>query len=700
MIRDRIKGLRLRQPLPRVAELLFVAFVMALLTLITGDLPELEVVESTINDDSFTDFVVTTRGELPIDTNIVVLTYGPDFLTENQWVDRAALAQHLAVVFEMNPAVVAVDFLIEEERPEQGWADEMLAGLIADHPDDLIFGIFREDSLDRFREPPSSFGLDSAQLGTVNMMPDEDRTIRMFRHSWSTSDGTEYETLALRAARRVDSAAAEYFASFGSEQFVIDYAGGIGEYQAAEGDNAVQVFPTFPLSSLFEAVMNDDPANREFFRSRLAGKAILVGYADLRTGQVSSIVDRFYTPLKAEKNSLPDMHGVAIHANILNTILQRRIVFDVSAWVNVLWGTIIVFLMYYGYQVLRQVRPLGRRALLMYPGFVLLLAIGLIVPVFLFRYTPYKLSIYTPFAGLLLGPLVLGIYDKLKRIGLDAYYRRKLHRPMPDGLREALRSILAQPEPNERYVQGLHVVQRLFHTCCDRLFAEAMRREDVGFSLATVASPTPSRMRADLALIDRSVLSQGSRDAAAMIDVLTDDPVLRRSIRLARSLVIALNEINRQNAAIEEEERLEEQLETARGPEEEEYADTVMAAVGGMVETSDFEQFEELYGALEEFTEKCRTILKESDGSYRNIAAGGVVGEDTAPFIVRKRCEVHGRDETFVYLSEQEDANNRDDYFDLLYAGDTLRCRPEAHPGLTDFRAEIRESSVIARSGE
>src|SRR5690606_8648668 len=82
-----IKGLRLRLPFRRVAELLCVALVMALLTLFTGDLPQLEVVESTINDDQFTDFVITTRGELPIDTNIVVLTYGPEFLDSFQLVD-------------------------------------------------------------------------------------------------------------------------------------------------------------------------------------------------------------------------------------------------------------------------------------------------------------------------------------------------------------------------------------------------------------------------------------------------------------------------------------------------------------------------------------------------------------------------------------------------------------------------------------
>lgn len=680
-------------------ELLCVALVMALLTLFTGDLPQLEVVESTINDDQFTDFVITTRGELPIDTNIVVLTYGPEFLDSFQLVDRAMLAQGLAAVFEMKPRVVGVDFLIERERPEYPDGDAMLAGLIADHPDDLIFGIFKEDSLDRFRTPPPSFGLSERQLGCINLMPGEDNVIRTFDRRWSTKNGTAYEELAVKVARRTDSAKVARLVSFPSNTFIIDYAAGIGEQRTGGKENAVQVFPNFPLSDIVDAIFSDDEAKRKFFAERIGGKTVMVGYADLRPGQVVSIADRFYTPLKDEKNGLPDMHGVAVHANIVNTILRERIVYAVPSWVNVLWGTFIVFLMYYGYEALRYVRPPGRRAFLMYPGFALLLLAGLIVPIFLFRYTPYKLSIYTPFAGLLLGPLVLGSYDKIRRIAIDAYYRRRLQRPMPPGLRESLGTVLAHAEPNERYVQSLHVLQRFFHACCDRLFAEAMIRNDFEFAAPTVARPTPAAMRNDLDRADMTHLPEEVRRAAELVELLTGNPLLRRSLRLARSLVIALNEINRQNAALDEEEREEEIME-GNGKEEQAITDTVMAAVGGMVDTNNYEEFEKLYQELEKFALKASELLQKEDGSFFEIAAPGVVGEKTAPFIVRDRCVVHNRVETFVYLSEQEDANNRDDFFDLLYAGDTMRCRPEGHPGLTGFREKIRSIQNAGESKE
>src|SRR5690606_21204853 len=115
---------------------------------------------------------------------------------------------------------------------------------------------------------------------------------------------------------------------------------------------------------------------------------------------------------------------------------------------------------------------------------------ALILPIFLFRTTSWKLSIYTPFAGLVLGRLVLGIFDKLKRIVSDTLLRRHLRRPLPEGMRKELRIILSLSDLKERHIQSLHLLQRLFHTSCGRMFAEAMRA-DFAFSPETIGAPTP-----------------------------------------------------------------------------------------------------------------------------------------------------------------------------------------------------------------
>lgn len=689
-----IEGLRFRLPKRRIAELVVVAAIMALLTLFIGDLPELEVVESTVNDDSFTDLIITTRGELPIDTGIVVMTYGPESLDEEGWVDREVLAMRLLLLFELKPKVVAVDYLLEELRPEKPLGDEMMKGLIADHRDDLIIGVFREDSLDRFRMPPGAFAIDTAQLGAVNHEPGEDRVIRTFQTDWSTTSGSRFPSLALRIAEKYSPNDAAYLHRFDAERFVIDYAGGIGEHEPLPGDPAIQVFPSWSLQTMMTALETDDTATLDFFREKIAGKAVLVGYADIRPGQVTSIVDRFYTPLKPEKNSLPDMHGVAIHANILNTILQRRIVFEVPWWANVIWGTVIVFAMYYGVEMLRAVRPARRRTFLMYLGWAALLAIGLLLPVTLFRFSPYKLSVYTPFAGLLLGRPLLVLYDRLKRIFADLRRRRKLKTALPSSLRRQLGGILATSDPRERYVRGLHVLQRLFHDAADRFLLEC-RAGGMSVPRETIAAPTTGRMSHAIERIDTTRVSPRAAVAIACIERIGQDHYLRRAMRVARSLVIAVNEINRQSAHLESEDRADGlSLPSNEATQvDADATDMVMAVVDGQeTHDDDYRRADEMFDRLYALA---RGLGEEMD-EVRTPAEGDAERADH-PFVLHETCLFHDRPETFFYLSEQEDANNKDDYYDLIYIGETIRCRPQRHPGLQEFRAmtaSITDKSV------
>ncbi len=678
-------GFRLPRPL-RTAELLGVALIMALMTLFIGDLPELEVVESTVNDDSFSDLVVTTRGELPIDTSIIVVTYDESILDEEQRVDRALLADGLGIICYFNPAVVGVDFLVDDERPAYSEGDQMLAGVIADNSDKLLFGLYSIDSLQRALPPPPLFSLSEDQLGSVNLLPGEDNVVRAFTRAWPGIDGKPIEHLSLKIAERIDPKAANYIRSFDNESFVIDYAAGIGEHASSGPDGGQHVFPSIPLTSIAEALYSESTEDDAVVQELLEGKAVLVGYADLRLSQVTSVIDRFYTPLRQEKNTLPDMYGVTIHANILNTILQRRVVTEVPAWVNVLWGTFIVFLMYVGYEALSRIRPERKRSILRITGWFLLLVLALILPIFLFRYTPYKLSVYTPFAGLILGKIALTVFDRVKRFTIDIAHSRALSRSLQAGERERFRTVINENDPAERYVELLHLVQRLFHTAADVLFSEAATRE-FAFSRETVGSPTPRRILDDLESIDPLEFSDLGREAISFITRLWESFPLQRGLRAARSLVIAVNEIDRQTMMLEEEERAEGRVD----PDLQEVSsfrrndrDTVMMAAGGESAPSD------AFEASDRLLREMLTVIVDS-------GAGAWLGDPEVgteePFVHSARCTLHEETESFVYLSEQEDANNQDDFFDLIYAGETMRCRPENHPGLTKFR-EASEGTV------
>ncbi len=666
----------------RIAELLGVAFVMALLTLFIGDLPELEVVESTVNDDSFSDLLVTTRGELPIDTSIIVLTFGPEFLDEAQRIDRGLLAQGIAYTFAFEPAVVGVDFLIDDVRDDKPENDAMLAGVIGDYHERLIFGLYSIDSLGTAPAPPALFGLRDENLGSVNLREGEDRVIRTFRPDWPGVDGKPMPLLSVRVAEHLDPEAVAHLRSFDADELVIDYAAGIGEHEfRAEGEAGLHVFPSLPLEVVAEALMSETSDDDEAMRELISGRAVLIGYADLRDGQVRSVVDRFYTPLKPEANARPDMHGVAIHANILNTILQRRIVTKVPVGVDLLWGTLIVFFMFLGHEFFIGLRPERKRAIVRYGGWAILLAVALFLPILLFRTTSWKLSVYTPFAGLLLGRFVLATFDRLKRFVRDARRRNRIRSVVAPSAREHFLHPLATSDPNERYLAALHLLQRIFHTSVDRVL-RATSEGDLFLSTETVASPTPYRILEDVDTIGADLFPLAVRSDIDRIRKIDESTTAQKALRTARSLVIAVNEIDRQQKVLEEQERARygDDVELyGEDPYETSQADAVLVAASG----ADAATFAGSDLLLDELI--AIAVGAGNNGTSALLPQPEEV-EGDLPFVLQTTCTVHGVEEMFVYLSEQEDANNRDDYHDLVYAGETIRCRPQSHPGLTRFR--------------
>jgi len=683
--RLRLRWLRPRRPWPLVAA----AFTAALLTLITNRLPQFDVIEAAMNDENFTDLVLKTRGELPIDTAIRVVTFDRSIFDREDRIDRSALALRLAALFDLAPRVVAVDVLLEDERPEAPDGDEMLAGLIADHRN-LIFGIFHEDSLDRFRVPPSRFGLDDSQLGCINLTEDDDRTIRTYSLRWGSPERKQYESFDLRVARLVDSAAAAKVAGFSRNTFIIDYAGGIGEESDVETPNDVRIFPTMPLETIYTAVMSGDSLARAALRKEFADKAVLVGYADIRNSQVTSIVDRFYTPLKPEDNAIPDMHGVAIHANVLNTIVQRRIVETVPAWLNVLWATALVIMFLLWWEGADRNAAERWKKVLQYGGFGLFLLVAVMIPVIAFRYTPYKFSIYSPFTGLLLSLPTMEVYVKGSDFVRNLLRRRRTKRLGSSWLRENLFDVFSAGNGEARYLGLVHFLQLQFHTACAIVFDRSTNGGWDHPSQRTIARPTPQGMLRDLAVGGDTIspADPASWKAIGLLRLLGSDPRIVDELRLSTSLYIALTEIRRQSDALEEEASEKGGGVEARTVDAtSRYIDLTIAALTGDEEEGD--RFGELFDLVERYAAKADGLLRNADGSHWDPSADP---QAFFPYLLKRKCRLHGTEEIFVYVHEQEDANDRDDFHDLLYVGRTIRCQPVEHPGLTAVRAHrLRE---------
>jgi hypothetical protein len=363
-------------------------------------------------------------------------------------------------------------------------------------------------------------------------------------------------------------------------------------------------------------------------------------------------------------------------------------------WANVIWGTALILVMLVGREFWKRIENPTAKAIAGYVGFGLLLALAVMLPVLGFRYSPYKFSIYTPFAGLLLATPTIEVMDKGISLLRDLRRRIWLRRPLPARLREALRDILKPWSSEKRLERALHFVQMQFHTACAVLFNEASERDIIGFDILCIASPTPGRVAAELGRLtslDQAPLR--ARQAAALVLALNGDPVLREAMRLSRSLYVATNEIRRQRAALDEEE-LESSPESVRAlPAQADdstsrYTDLMVKTLTMEGNAEQDEEFNRLYNAIAAYAARAAEIMRDDDALPDLLPAE----TELFPYAIRRRCTVHGREELFIYFNEQEDANNRDDFFDIVYGGETIACQPDEHPGLTKFREYVAQA--------
>ncbi|MBK9108717.1 MAG: CHASE2 domain-containing protein [Saprospiraceae bacterium] len=96
-----------------------------------------------------------------------------------------------------------------------------------------------------------------------------------------------------------------------------------------------------------------DTANYE--KSQFANKIVLIGFCG-ENEKALSMKDRYYTPLNEQYTgrSLPDMHGVVVHANIISMILDKDFIYDVSIKMIYLLSLILFLFNYSVFKILHH----------------------------------------------------------------------------------------------------------------------------------------------------------------------------------------------------------------------------------------------------------------------------------------------------------------------------------------------------------
>lgn len=184
-----------------------------------------------------------------------------------------------------------------------------------------------------------------------------------------------------------------------------------------------------------------DSLTLEEVRSVVDGKMVLLGYLPA-AGKGDPLKDRHYTPLNQSytNRAIPDMYGLAIHANVLNMVLEEQFVRELPNWLNVIllaiFGYLNVLLIHWIYDDFNEVFHGITRALQLVEFILLFFLIAL-----LFHYFRIKLDFGVGILALLLAYDLIMIYESL--------IRRRL--PWLDRIPEALplRPTPAAPKEEE-----------------------------------------------------------------------------------------------------------------------------------------------------------------------------------------------------------------------------------------------------------
>ncbi len=275
---------------------ILVFVVLGIFSTFPYDIKFLNPIKILMKDFKYTDIYYSKLAEKdkPINSEIVLVNIGN--------LDRAGIAATLNGLQQADPAVIGVDIMFYGQRDPL--SDQFLKEELS-RPNVVVTSILHAE------EDPPTILTSNAFFGDLNyayanLVAGDSlaSTIREIMPFFD--DGIYYdEAFTSKILEMYDSSAFEDLSMRGNEIETINYYGTYKQFIDYEGEQII--FGEFdPLS--------------------VKDKIVLLGYMGNFVGDASNLEDFKYTPLNHEVvgKSIPDMHGLTIHANILTMYMHRQ----------------------------------------------------------------------------------------------------------------------------------------------------------------------------------------------------------------------------------------------------------------------------------------------------------------------------------------------------------------------------------------
>ncbi|WP_460218415.1 CHASE2 domain-containing protein [Psychroserpens sp. MEBiC05023] len=212
--------------------------------------------------------------------------------------NRYEIAQAIEKAASNNPKVLGLDIVFEDKKNSNidGFLKSTLKG-----KSNIVYSYYIKDSTKTYVRNNSFFEIDNKSSGFIHLnLPNQDKTIRDFIGAYNDKDfEVSFATQIALRTNKIDSVS---LIEKVTNRIPIKY---IGNHDS---------FSTFDI----DAVIASDsiPAFKDAI--------VLFGYLGPTSNAKYDIQDKHYTPLNSAYvgRSSPDMYGLAIHANILNMLIN------------------------------------------------------------------------------------------------------------------------------------------------------------------------------------------------------------------------------------------------------------------------------------------------------------------------------------------------------------------------------------------
>ncbi len=263
--------------------------------------------------------------------------------------DRKKIAEVIEIANRNKAKVIGIDLVFDSLHFNH--KDTLLSNTLKKY-DNIVLGYyFVDEQKDHFLVKSDTFFSNEKAEGYVNLASNDGFTVRAFEPFHEINERKE-PSFSVKLASFMDSSIIADEQTHQEMEWINfrRVQPGIQNRRFPINSNGISQYTMLDINS----ILSDSAYS---MNNIFNNKIVLIGFCG-EDEEAFSMKDRYFTPLNEQYTgrSLPDMHGVVVHANILSMLLDRDFIHDVSNKIVYLFSFLIFFINFFIFKILLKHR--------------------------------------------------------------------------------------------------------------------------------------------------------------------------------------------------------------------------------------------------------------------------------------------------------------------------------------------------------